>query len=376
MPVPFPAPGEELLEPPDQAEVAVVARGIAGAISPEGGMTDLQRVLMGALSKQMTGIPSDYDHVEPLPAAEFAQAIARRNQIYRTRIVHLMLLGSLILVPLPEDVADRVCEYANELGVDEKMITLARRYAKGSLGLALIDFNRNGYTADWKPEQSAHLHTSNALSEAWQLAVDDPALAARWADLEHCPSDSLGRRVFEFYRARGFVFPGAPGSAPPYLAQHDWVHVLADYGTQVESELEVFGLIARGIPDPKGFSLLAMVIGLFETGYLASAAGLFSYDQGHLSKTGVPDRLADAMRRGALCGCDLMAVDWFELAEKSVEDVRKQFGIGPKSEDALVAGSPGPWEPGGISPFQLEAGRTQAEVEGRAYESYGAALSG
>lgn len=38
----------------------------------------------------------------------------------------------------------------------------------------------------------------------------------------------------------GFSCPGPPGSAPPLLAQHDWVHVLADYGSTVESELEVF----------------------------------------------------------------------------------------------------------------------------------------
>jgi hypothetical protein len=31
--------------------------------------------------------------------------------------------------------------------------------------------------------------------------------------------------------------PGAPGSAPPLLAHQNWVHVLADYGTKVESEI-------------------------------------------------------------------------------------------------------------------------------------------
>lgn len=59
-----------------------------------------------------------------------------------------------------------------------------------------------------------------------------------------------------------------PGSAPPYLAQHDWVHVIAEYGTTLACELEVFGPISRAIDDPKGFSLLAMVVSLFETGHL------------------------------------------------------------------------------------------------------------
>ncbi len=217
-----------------------------------------------------------------------------------------------------------------------------------------------------------HLHTSAALDEAWQEVCDDPALAARWAGLEHHPPGSLGRRVFEFYRARGFIFPGLPGSAPPYLAQHDWVHVLADYGTSVENELEVFGLIARAIPDPRGFSLLAMVIGLFETGYLMQAAGLFQYDRGHLSHAGMADRLADGWRRGSLCGKDLMRVDWFGHAGQPLEEVRAEFGIQPKSDAAISAGSVGPWEPGGISAFQLQAGKRLADAEGREYDSYGA----
>jgi hypothetical protein len=180
--------------------------------------------------------------------------------------------------------------------------------------------------------------------------------------------------VFRFYRARGFTFPGVPGSAPPLLAQHDWVHVLADYGTTVESEIEVFGLIARANEDPRGFSLLAMVIGLFETGYIPAAAGLFQYDRGHLSKAGMACRLGDAMRRGASCGKDLMAVDWFELADRPVDEVRRQLGIVAKDLDAVASGSRGPWEPGGISPFQFDAGQSLADAEGRAYDPYGAAV--
>jgi hypothetical protein len=372
VPVPLPSDDNVKLVPPDEEEAGVLARGIVGAVVPPDGLTALQQVLLRAIFVEMTGVRVDPDQVEPMGPKEFAVALARRNEIFRTRIVQVMLISALILVPLPEEVADRVARYAAELGADEGMLTVARQYSRGSLGLALIDFNRNGYTATWNPEEATHLHTSAALEEAWQEVCDDPTLAARWAALEQCPSGSLGRRVFEFYRARGFTFPGLPASAPPYLAQHDWVHVLADYGTTVENELEVFGLIARAIPDPRGFSLLAMVIGLFETGYLMQAAGIFHYDRGHLSRAGMADRLADAWRRGALCGKDLMDVDWFECAGRPVEDVRAEFGIEPKSDTAIAAGSVGPWQPGGISTFQLHAGRRLADAEGREYDSHGA----
>ena len=185
--------------------------------------------------------------------------------------------------------------------------------------------------------------------------------------------------MWEFYRARGFEFPGRPGSAPPLLAQHDWVHLLADYGTKVESELEVFAFIARANDDPRGFSLLAMVVSLFETGYLAAGAGLFEAFPGQLSRDGMAERVADALRRGALThgpggapDVDFLALDWFSLADRPIDELRVELNVVPKSETAVAAGSVGPWEPGGISEFQQQAGRSAAEARGEAYEGFGA----
>jgi hypothetical protein len=273
---------------------------------------------------------------------------------------------------------------ATELCVDDGMITVARGFAAGSLGLAGIDFERNGYTAHWHPTDAEVLHTSVEINDAWQAALTDPALAERWRALEDLPEGTLGRRVSQMYRARGFEYPGRPGSAPPLLAQHDWVHVVADYGTTVESELEVFGLIARANDDMYAFSLLAMVVSLFETGYLRAGAGLFEYNVGHISRDPrVPQRIADAMRRGALChdgrtgsdSVDFLRVDWFELADQPVAAVRELFRIAPKSDEATAAGSVGPWQPGGISEYQLRQGAAMAERLGVPYDSFGAAAA-
>jgi hypothetical protein len=256
------------------------------------------------------------------------------------------------------------------------MLTVAQEFADGSLGLASIDFERNGYSATWNPDDERVLHVSSRLARAWDAVVDDPALARQWRRLEDLPEGSLGRRVADFYRARGFAYPGAPGSAPPLLAQHDWVHVVADYGTTVESELEVFAFIARANDDMRAFSLLAMVVSLFETGYLATGAGLFESDSGHLSRAGVATRLADGMRRGAMCtgSIDFLRTDWFSLADLPVDEVRARFGVVPKAPEAIVQGSVGPWERGGISPFQWEAGQTLARTEGRQYDPFGAGV--
>lgn len=377
MPVPLPSDAEVLLQPPDAAETRVIAGGVAAAIAPAGGLTSLQRVLVDALIESMTGFVVPIARVPRLDAREFATALSRRNAAFRARMVQFMLLCSLVLVPLPDEVVGRVEEYAAELGIYDPMLRVAERFAHGSLGLALIDFQRSGYMETWDPTHADALHTSRALSDAWEECVFDPALAERWESLRSLPDGTLGREVVKFYDARGFVFPGRPGSAPPMLAQHDWVHVLTDYGSTVEAEIEVFGFISRANDDARAFSLLAMVIGLFETGYIAKGAGLFEYDRGHLSHEGMAVRLADAMRRGALCGAhaggpDLMTRDWFADAGRPVADVRAELGIVSKSERAIESGSVTAWEPGGISPYQYECGRRAAEAAGRDYESYGA----
>jgi hypothetical protein len=289
-----------------------------------------------------------------------------------------MVIAELVLDPLPPEVAQRVAAFAAELSVHDDLEDLLHGYAESGRRLAAIDFDRNGYLHDFDPARAEHLHVGNGLSAAWSAVEDDPVFAARWASMADLPTGSLGRGVHDFYKTRGFAFPGSPGSAPPLLAQHDWVHILADYGTRVESEIEVFSFIARANDDLHAFSLLAMVVSLFETGALASGAGLFEADRGHLSQPGMAVRFADAMRRAALCtgSTDFMATDWFAIADKPVAVLRSELMLPPKSDEALRAGSVGPWDAEGISPYQLNSGRKLAAAEGREYRAPGGAETG
>lgn len=384
MPVPLPGPEDVLLSRPSAAEAQAVAVGLASVAAPPAGLTDVQRVLLEAVCSALTDHPIDLADYRPVTTDDVAALLARRNLAFRTRIVQLMLLAALVLRPLPPEVAARIERVAADLGVEEGMVEVAQRFAAGSLGLAAIDFDRNGYTSHWAAADRHELHTARGLAQAWDDDVDDPELAARWAALEALPEGTLGRGVWQLYTARGFAFPGLPGSAPPLLAQHDWVHVLADFGTTVESELEVFGLIARANDDMRGFSLLAMVVSLFETGYLRTGAGLFQSDVGHVSGPGhgrrMAVRLADAMARGAWCrdtvtgapDVDFLRVDWFTLADLPLAEARARFDLRPRRPEAVAAGSVGPGEAGGISPFQVAAGRDLATRRGRPYESFGA----
>ena len=379
MPVPLPDDETVLLTPPDAAEVSRLARGVVSAVAPEGRLTGLQQTLLTALFRALTGFEIDPEAVraelalKPYGPEEFAHDLARRNSAFRGRIMQTMVIAELVLDPLPPEVAQRVARFATELSVHDDLEDVLHGYAESGRRLAAIDFDRNGYLHDFDPTRAEHLHVGNGLSAAWSAVEDDPVLAARWASMADLPAGTLGRGVHDFYKSRGFSFPGSPGSAPPLLAQHDWVHILADYGTRVESEIEVFAFIARANDDLHAFSLLAMVVSLFETGALASGAGLFQADRGHLSQPGMAVRFADAMRRAALCegSTDFMATDWFAIADKPVAVLRSELILPPKGDEALRAGSVGPWEAGGISPFQLNSGRKLAAAEGREYRAPG-----
>jgi hypothetical protein len=386
MPVPLPDASTVNLVPPDVHETELVARGVSTAAAAPGGITEVQRAVINATVESMSGYVLDVAELPPLGADEFAEAMRFRDQAFRSRMVQVMLLLELLLVPLPPEVTKRVEEYATALGVEDQMLRVTREIARGSLGLALIDFERSGYFEKMMELPPEHLHTERALADAWEGVCADEPLAQRWSALGQCPEGSLGLGVWRFYCARGFSFPGSPGSAPPTLAQHDWIHVLADFGSTVECEIEVFGFISRANDDPEAFALLAMVLGLFETGYLFNAAkGFFEYNRGHLSGDAdrMAVRLADAMARGAYAAwylddhgrsaeTDFMAIDWFEYADWPLEDVRKHFGLREKSAKSVAAGSVTAWEAGGISPFQYQHGREVAEHEGYEYDSFGA----
>ena len=341
-------------------EVLDVAAAIATAVAPSTGLTDVQESLLRAITKAMTNVDVDYRNLDPLGPAELASVLASRDRSYRQRIVQHMVLGELVLTPLPADVAERVSRYADALDVDDDFVKVARKYARGALGLAWVDLRRSGFLDHWDEGHLVPLHTTTAADDPWDEAAPDPELEARWAAFGELPEGSLGRAVIEMYRARGFQLPGSRGAASAYLAQHDFVHVLADYGTTLEGELEVFAFVGRADPDPKGFAWLATMVGLYETGYV-HAQGFFEVDvqERHLRTPGMHARLPDALRRAkAVCthfGRDLFTVDFHELAPRGVDDVRAELRIPPKSDEVLQLGSPGPFEPGGISERQRAA---------------------
>jgi hypothetical protein len=341
----------------DPNEVWCVSRGIATAVAPDDGLTDTQVLLMGAITKALTDFDIPYRELDPLSPEELAEVLADRDLGYRRRIVHHMVLGELVLKPLPTEVAHRVAQYAKALGVDDQFVRVARRYAQGAFGMAWKDLQRSGFVEHVKEVDTALLRSGIRLTDPFISPGPDPDLEAKWTAFRELPDGSLGRAVVDMYDTRGFALPGSPSGASPYLAQHDFGHVLADYGTNLKGELEVFAFVGRADPDPKGFAWLATVIGLFEAGYVADT-GFFVRDikERSLQAPGMQHRIADAIARGKAVaenfGTDLFEVDYHGLADRPVQEVREMLAVRPKSASALDAGSAGLFDREGMSEAQ------------------------
>ena len=185
--VPFPTSETVDLAPPSAEEVVLITRGLATGAAGPNGLTETQRAVLNALTTSMTGITVDVATVEPLGPDELADALRFRNHEFRTRIIQLMLLAELLLVPLPPEVTDQVESYASRLGVCDDIMRVAHEVSHGSMGLALIDFERSGYFQHLLDRPPDHLHVSSALSTAWETACTDDDLYARWSALGDCP---------------------------------------------------------------------------------------------------------------------------------------------------------------------------------------------
>jgi hypothetical protein len=337
-----------------EEDVKLVARGIATAVAPDDGLTEVQATLLEAIAKALENETIDYQTLDPLGPDELAGVLRDHPEWDPHRIVHHMVLGELVLKPLPPEVALRVATYAKALGVDDRFVRVARRYAQGAYGLAWMDLHRSGFMEHMEQMELSGLRSSVQIEDPLQRAEVDPELAERWAAFEDFPAGTLGRKVWELYDGRGFALPGTAEGASAFLAQHDFVHVLANYGTNLKGELEVFAFIGRADPDPKGFAWLATLVGLFETGYIDDA-GFFVKDvREHSIRAGEMNlRVADAIRRGkAVCGAlerDLFTVDYHEHAERPVQEVCDILEFPPKSPEADENCWPGVFDREGMS---------------------------
>ena len=204
-----------------------------------GWASPVQPQLLHTLFNRLLGQDLDFEKLSPVGPSDAANVL--RSRAERDELIQLMAVMEILSNPLSPRVEQSVVQWAHALHVHERSLAYVRDLARGEVKKAVHDFYRLNWVGDLDrraPGFDALLRRVGDPAYALTAEVND-AEAARWKGLGTNPGGSIGRTVFEFYGMRGFKFPGQAGAVNAATAQHDWLHVLADYGTTTLGEIEV-----------------------------------------------------------------------------------------------------------------------------------------
>jgi hypothetical protein len=331
---------ERVAMTPEEGEL--FTRAVLGGLQAPGYPTALQCDVIRQVAQHVAGADLDVATLEPIEAPAIAAMVA--DAWVRRRLVQCVVALELLEDPTPE-LARHVRQFARTLAVDEPMVNAARRIADGQLALMYADIQRNSYYTEEAKQEILHGHLWRLMRSkfAYSNVVASRAIERKWATLADMPEGSLGRTVAEFYRVHHFPLPGARHGIGEVGAQHDFVHVLADYPPTPEGEIDVFAFIAAAMWDPKGFVQLVMTLGLFQNSTITHVAGkkVVIARSGTLADEGATGRFGDALARGARCKVDALGIDHFAIADQPLDALREQFAIPPRDDTS---------QPGALDP--------------------------
>jgi hypothetical protein len=161
--------------------------------------------------------------------------------------------------------------------------------------------------------------------------MEDPALAARYRAWEKLPPDTLGHQVIAFYNKHGFSVPGERLGFPEAGLYHDFCHVLGDYRTEPEGEIQV-AAFASGFMGTRPIYIVLFVVLIFSAGVDMRPTGGEEFATiGALGEPGMAERMFAAIERGAQVKQDLSDKwDYWTYADLPIDEVRQRLNILPK----------------------------------------------
>jgi hypothetical protein len=315
---------------PPETDAPRVLGVVLDTFSGAGGFDELQRATFDAIASAVYA--TDSVTIAPVPIAD-ARALDAAS---RRQAVSLMVVFEYIEHPLRESVSRLVEHAANELDVQIQLVHDARALANAHFRLLYMDLERQGWYRTQSVRESLHGRFRELLRSklAYEGVVPSPRIARKWRGLRDCEPGTWGHAVAEFYEAHHFPYPGELHGIYELGARHDWVHVLADYGTDAEGECDVFAFIAASMQDERGLVLLAFTLGLFQNGAINRVDGrkVAIARADTLADHDAVPRFAEAFRRGNECTVDPMGdLDLFAYKDQSLDDLRTRWSVRPRT---------------------------------------------
>jgi hypothetical protein len=226
-----------------------------------------------------------------------------------------------------------IAAFAKALDVDAPQLAHLRQLAEHHMLMFKIDFLRRGHIGGIMRNQLEQKGPLGLVKGVLTMrgVMEEPALAARYRAWEKLPADTLGHQLIAFYNKNGFSVPGERGGFPEAGLFHDFCHVLGDYGTEPEGEVQVAAFSA-GFMHTKPVYIVLFVVLIFSAGVdMRPTGGEGFATTGVLGKPGMAERMFAAIERGAQVNQDLSDKwDYWRYVELPIDEVRRQLNILPR----------------------------------------------
>jgi hypothetical protein len=317
-----------LLHPEPEAGLLGL-RAMKTIVTTAGPMGAAQRAVMEAAKKVILRLDADIDALEPITPAELAAGFPMpelRQQFINGAMVTSLADG----VPTPETVA-KIAEFAQALGVSTTALTDLRRLAEHHMLIFKIDFLRRSQIAGIMKNQLEQKGPLGLVKSVLTMrgVMEDPALTARYRAWEKLPAETLGHQLIAFYDKNGFSLPGQRGGFPEAGLYHDLCHLLGNYGTDPEGEVQVAAFSA-GFMRTRPIYIVLFAVMIFSAGVNVRPSAEDFTTLGVLGKPGMAERMFAAIERGSQVNQDLSDKwDYWAYADLPIDEVRRRLNILP-----------------------------------------------
>jgi ubiquinone biosynthesis protein Coq4 len=319
------------LQQPDPATALLGLRAMKTLATAAGSMRPAQRALLEAAKAVLLHVDADLDALPTIAPAELAAGFPASDR--RQQFVHGMVVVALADgVPARETVA-KIEGFAEALGVKATELTDLRRLAEHEMLVFKLDFLRRSQIADIFKNQLDQKGPLGLMKSVLTMrgVTEDRALAARYRAWQELPPDTLGHRLIAFYDKNSFSLPGERKGFPEAGLYHDLCHVLGDYGTDPEGEVQVAAFSA-GFKRERPIYMLLFAVLIFSTGVNMRPSSEDFVTVGVLGKPGVAEKMFAAIERGSHVNQDLSDKwDYWAYVELPIDEVRRRLNILPKA---------------------------------------------
>lgn len=320
-------------QPPPERRDAITRAGLASmkrVVTADGPMSERARSTLEAIRTNLLRLDADLDQVETITAEELARAVPEPE--WGERILRGMTVAALIDGEPTETRLSILRETARALGVDDAPVdtfkdVLHEKFRMVQIDVARRSFIRQALKGYVKSEgASGVLDIVKAL-----LGREDPALAARYHELDTYPEGSFGRAYADFIRINNFSHPGEEGGPPAAVMRHDCCHVLGGYGTSPSEECAVVAFQA-GFEKADPFFVILFALAQFELGI-----GSSPFLPG-MKRQVDPETIFAGLEHGTHVNRDLIGdTTWdpWDHFATPIDELRKSLGIQPRGREPV-----------------------------------------